>query len=151
MCSKYVKNEKGWFVCPSCNVVKQKQNTMYYHMKKHEGKLPYECNICKKDFIQKTSLELHMLSKHKDKNVKKIDSFRCPFEGCEFEALTKANRRIHCLRKHFKNEIIQILEENNTCGCCKNSFLSNTSFYYHALDCIKCDSLEKQKIINLIS
>jgi hypothetical protein len=151
MSSKYIKNEQGWFVCPSCNVVKQNQNTMYYHMKKHEGKLPYECNICKKDFIQKTSLELHMLSKHKDKNTKKSETFKCPFDNCEFEALTKANRRIHCLRKHFKDEISNILEENSTCSACKGSFLSNTSFYYHALGCIRVNSTEKQKLIELIN
>lgn len=151
MSSKYIKNEQGWFVCPSCNVVKQNQNTMYYHMKKHEGKLPYECSICNKDFIQKTSLELHMLSKHKDKNVKKVDTFKCPFEGCDFEALTKANRRIHCLRKHYKNEITNILDENNTCTACKGSFLSNTAFYYHALTCIRTTCIEKQKMLELIA
>ena len=120
-------------------------------MKKHEGKLPYECNICKKDFIQKTSLELHMLSKHKDKNTKKSETFKCPFDNCEFEALTKANRRIHCLRKHFKDEISNILEENSTCSACKGSFLSNTAFYYHALGCIRVNSTEKQKLIELIN
>ena len=151
MSSKYIKNEQGWFVCPSCNVVKQNQNTMYYHMKKHEGKLPYECNICNKDFIQKTSLELHMLSKHKDKNVKKIDTFKCPIEGCDFEALTKANRRIHCLRKHYKDEITDILDENNTCSSCKVSFLSNTSFYYHAIGCIRTTCPDKQKMLELIA
>ena len=151
MCSKYIKNEQGWFVCPSCNVVKQNQNTMYYHMKKHEGKLPFECSICKKDFIQKASLELHMLSKHKDKNVEKVDTFQCPFEGCEFKALTKANRRIHCLRKHFKNEITDIMEENNTCSTCKSSFLSNTAFYYHALGCIRVNEHAKQELIKSIT
>ena len=151
MSSKYIKNEQGWFVCPSCNVVKQNQNTMYYHMKKHEGKLPYECNICNKDFIQKTSLELHMISKHKDKNEKKVDTFKCPVEGCDFEALTKANRRIHCLRKHFKNEISNILDENNTCNTCKGCFLSNTAFYYHALDCIRTNTSDKQKLIEAIA
>ena len=151
MSSKYIKNEQGMFVCPSCNVVKHNQNTMYYHMKKHEGKLPFECNICKKDFIQKPSLELHMLSKHKDKNTKKADTFECVFDNCEFESLTKGNLRIHCLRKHFKDEISNIMEENNTCTTCKTSFLSNTAFYYHALGCIRVNDPAKQELVKLIS
>lgn len=151
MSSKYIRNSEGLFVCPTCNEVKAKQNTMYYHMKKHEEKLPYECNICKKEFIQKESLELHKQARHKDKNSKKVDMFKCPFKGCEFEALTKGNRRIHCLRKHFKNEIDAIIDENTSCTICKNTFPSNTAFYYHALDCISVNDTEKQKIIEIIT
>ena len=151
MSSKYIRNSEGLFVCPTCNEVKAKQNTMYYHMKKHEEKLPYECNICKKEFIQKDSLELHMLARHKDKNTKNVNMFKCPFKGCEFEALTKGNCRIHCLRKHFKDEINTIIDENNSCTNCKKSFPSNTAFYYHALDCISIDSEEKKRIIEEIT
>lgn len=147
MTSKYIKNENGSFVCPHCSIVKERQNTMYYHMKKkHEGKLPYECSICKKDFIQKTSLELHMLSKHKDdKVVPKM--FKCADPNCKFESLTKANCRIHCLRKHFKDEIYQILEENNSCSVCKESFRSGSAFYYHAANCIKTNDSSKKAIL----
>jgi hypothetical protein len=150
MSSKYIKNEQGWFVCPNCNVVKENQNTMYYHMKKHEGKLPFECDICKKDFIQKTSLELHKLSKHKDRDTNKIDTFKCCFDGCKFEAITKANRRIHCMRKHFKNETDIILDEENSCKACKTKFSSTTAFYYHAISCVRIVSPERQKILENI-
>ena len=120
MGSKYIKNDEGDFVCPSCDIVKKNQNTMYYHMKKHEGKLQFECDICKKDFIQKSSLELHKISKHT--NQPKEDMYACVFEDCESESLTKANRRIHCLRKHFKEEVAIILEkDSNACNACKNS------------------------------
>jgi len=150
MSSKYIKNEQGWFVCPNCNVVKENQNTMYYHMKKHEGKLPFECDICKKDFIQKTSLELHKLSKHKDRDTNKIDTFKCCFDGCKFEAITKANRRIHCMRKHFKNETDMILDGDNSCTSCKTHFSSTTAFYYHSINCVRIVSPERQKILEYI-
>jgi len=148
--SKYIKNEQGHFVCPNCNVVKEKQNTMYYHMLKHEGKLPYECDICKKDFLQKTSLEVHKASKHKI-STKKDNMYKCCIDNCNFEAVTKANRRIHVIRKHFKNEIDDIMDENNVCLCCKNQFHSMTAFYYHALGCIKTDDIQAQKIIESIA
>ena len=146
MCSKYIKNDNGDFVCPSCDVVKKNQNTMYYHMKKHEGKLQYECDICKKDFVQRSSLELHKISKHK--NLPKEHMFACPFDDCTFESITKANRRIHCLRKHFKDEVELILE-NNHCKTCDVQFQSPTAFYYHAADCISVSPL-KAEMLTLI-
>jgi hypothetical protein len=115
-------------------------------MKNHEGKLPYECDICKKDFIQKRSLELHKL-RHADKKVK---AFKCCVDDCKFEANTKANRRIHCMRKHFKNETDKILGDNNDCTSCKTTFSSITAFYYHAIKCVSTDTPEKQKILEEI-
>ena len=143
----YIKNEQGLFVCPNCNIVEKHQSTMHYHMKTHEGKLPYECDICKKDFMQKRSLELHKL-RHSDS--KKVKDFKCPFDGCKFEANTKANRRIHCMRKHFKNETDIILGEDNSCESCKSKFSSTTAFYYHAINCVRVNSAEKQKILESI-
>ena len=149
MSSKYIKNENGDFVCPSCEVVKKNQNTMYYHMKKHEGKLPFECDICKKDFVQKSSLELHKLSKHK--NVKDdINEYKCVFDECNFSSLTKANRRIHCLRKHFHTEVDSILGDNLSCTHCKETFQSSTAFIYHAPSCIRITDTRKQTKLNEI-
>ena len=150
MSFKYIKNDEGFFVCPNCNVVKEKQNTMYYHMLKHEGKLPYECSMCNKEFLQKTALDVHKASKHKDESKNKSEVYLCCFDNCKFSAITKANRRIHVIRKHFKDEIDTILDENNNCNCCKKEFKSATSFYYHAVDCIKTNDQAKQKIINAI-
>jgi KRAB domain-containing zinc finger protein len=137
MASKYIRNENGHFVCPNCEVVKKNQNTMYYHMKKHEGKLPFECDICKKDFVQKSSLEVHKLSKHKAAK-KEVETFKCVFDNCEFESVTKANRRIHCLRKHFHDEVSKIMDDNN-CSRCNKTFQSQTAFYYHVSSCIQID------------
>ena len=137
MTSKYIKNENGHFVCPNCEVVKKNQNTMYYHMKKHEGKLPFECDICKKDFVQKSSLELHKLSKHKG-SKKEVDTFKCVFDNCEFKSITKANRRIHCLRKHFQESVNTIMDDKN-CIRCNKLFQSQSAFYYHVSSCIQVD------------
>lgn len=146
MNSKYIKNKNGEFVCPSCSVVKKKQNTMFYHMKKHEGKLPYVCNICSKDFIQKSSLELHKLSKHK--NEKNNNEFySCPFPDCDFKSLTKANTRIHTIRKHFSEEIEDI-DDELYCLSCKKQFQSQTAFLYHAIDCIETEDESKLKLLN---
>lgn len=146
--SRYIKNDNGSYVCPNCNIVKKNQNTMYYHMKKHDGKLDFECNICAKEFLQKSALALHMSARHKTKEV--VDMYKCIVPNCEFESLTKGNRRTHCMRKHFKLETDALLEENNTCSCCKESFPSTSAFYYHSISCVKTDDIKKQSYINLI-
>ena len=146
MISKYTKNKNGEFVCPSCSDVKKNQNTMFYHMKKHEGKLPYVCNICSKDFIQKSSLELHKLSKHKSDNDCD-DFFVCPYPNCSFKSLTKANTRIHTIRKHFNDEIQEIQDELN-CLSCKKEFQSSTAFLYHAINCIESEDESKLKLLD---
>ncbi len=91
----YKKNKDGNFVCPTCGEVKEKQNTMFYHMQSHVGKLPYECNICKKSFVQKQELLLHKQRKHADEEEKKIKAvfseIKCPFDNCDFSNIRKGN------------------------------------------------------------
>jgi hypothetical protein len=152
--SKYTKNDAGDFVCQSCGIVHKNQNTMHYHMKRHEDKLDFECNICFKEFIQKRSLELHMLARHAPENAvdskESVDKYKCVVEGCSFRSLTKGNRRSHCMRKHFKEETDALLEEHNGCRVCKKEFPSSSAFYYHSINCIKTDNTEKLSIMNLV-
>jgi KRAB domain-containing zinc finger protein len=140
----YTKNEEGLFVCPHCDYKKSNQSTMHYHMKKHEEQLSHICKTCKKGFLQKQTLDLHIRSKHPE--VKPVDAkkFTCPFDGCTFTSLTKGNCIIHCLRIHFQEEIrnmMEIHDDTKTIECkeCKNEFQSSSSFYYHAKQCLPFD------------
>ncbi len=143
----YTKNENGEFVCPDCGVVKKNQNTMHYHMKKHEEDLSHICKVCKKGFLQKQTLDLHIRSKHPEtiKNPSNNEKkFKCPFDNCEFAALTKGNCIIHCLRVHFQDEINNIMakdEETKTIYCseCEKEFSSSCAFYYHCKGCMTFD------------
>jgi hypothetical protein len=134
---EYVRNEAGHFVCQFCDQIKKNQNTMHYHLKKHEGTLGYECNLCKKQFLHKNSLELHKTAKHTNERK---DSIECPTEGCEFKALTKANMMIHNMRIHNKDKCIAVLEKKegniSCCKKCKKDYSSDTAFYYHAYKCL---------------
>jgi hypothetical protein len=150
MTLKYFKNEEGLFVCPDCGVTKKNQSTMHYHIKKHQEELNYICKECKKGFLQKQTLDLHMKSKHPESL--RTDSccnkrFCCPFDNCEFSALTKGNTVIHCLRVHFAEEIKKIMNIDTTtndrksyhCNECCNDFNSSSAFMYHCKDCISFD------------
>lgn len=140
----YVRNQDGHFVCPHCNVVKQRQNSMHYHMKKHLEELDHVCRSCNKGFLQKQTLDLHIRSKHPELLVEEKPSttYTCPFDQCSFTAMTKGNCIIHCLRIHFQDEIKDIMKANTedkttTCRTCNVTFQSSSAFYYHCKSCIK--------------
>jgi len=146
----YIKNEDDHFVCPTCAVVKKNQNTMFYHMKKHEEQLTHICKACKKGFLQKQTLDLHIRSKHPEllkDNGSNEKKFKCPFDDCEFSALTKGNCVIHCLRVHFQDEISEMMVKDNetkiiTCNECDKEFTNSCAFYYHCKGCITFDKTD---------
>lgn len=142
---KYTRNEDGEFVCPTCGVTKKNQNTMHYHMKKHEGSMPFSCRYCKKEFLQKQTLDMHIRSKHPDAGSTSSESetteYECPFDGCKFSSMTKGNLRTHCLRTHFHEEAEDLLLQDEEtkeiqCTACEHVFQSKGAFYYHCLKCI---------------
>ena len=76
----YTKNEHGQFICPDCGAIKNRQNSMHYHMKKHQEELNHICKCCKKGFLQKQTLDLHIRSKHPEmvKDDQQTKKFKCP-------------------------------------------------------------------------
>lgn len=156
---KYIKDDDGNFVCPhpGCGFTKQNQSTLHYHMKKHEEQLDYICKTCKKQFLQKQTLDLHIRSKHpeiiKDEILQSEKKFKCPFDNCNFTTLTKGNCIIHCLRVHFQDEINNIMIKDNEtkmiyCDKCQKEFTSSCAFYYHCKNCISFDN-KNEKIRKL--
>jgi hypothetical protein len=149
----YIKNEEGQFVCPTCNVIKKNQSTMHYHMKKHAKTLTHVCKSCKKGFLQKQTLDLHIRSKHPE--LKEYEKkYSCTYDNCEFTAITKGNCVIHYLRVHFQEEIDSIMSKDDkiiTCTNCDNEFNSSCAFYYHCKGCIDFVKDEKyNKFKNLL-
>jgi hypothetical protein len=138
----YTKNEEGEYICPTCDFTTTKQNTMHYHLKKHNNALNYKCNKCDKAFMQKQALTLHIEAKHSDTPEEK-KKFACSFNECEFKALTKANCIIHCMRMHYQEECNAISEvyDDKKIGCteCNKTYASASAFYYHAKGCLKLD------------
>jgi len=133
----YQKNALGEYVCGQCGKTRKNQNTMHYHLKTHEGKLPFECSTCNKQFLHASTLELHKRAQHQATQDK---MFKCPVKGCEFgETLTKSNLLIHYIRKHCKEEAAKSLKLESgiyTCRHCDKELKSLTSFHYHVAQCI---------------
>jgi KRAB domain-containing zinc finger protein len=138
----YKKLDDGRYECIKCQEIKNNQSTMHYHMLAHEGKSPYKCKHCHKSFAQKSALEIHKSSKH-EKNMK----FVCPSKGCSYECSTKANCRIHYIRKHAG---LVPLTTEETCRGCQKTFKSDPAYFYHAATCHTFDVTIRQELIKII-
>jgi predicted SprT family Zn-dependent metalloprotease len=84
-----------------------------------------------------------MAARHPEVKQNPVEVYKCPFDQCEFESLTKANRRIHFLRKHCHEQVVQFQGETVVegkkmiqCGSCNETFKSGTAFHYHIGSCI---------------
>jgi len=126
----YIRNTEGLFVCPEkgCGAIKKRQNTMFYHMKKHAGARTHVCSVpgCGSSFIQKSGLDQHMAQKHST-----TVGWSCPF--CDHGCKMKVNLIIHIGRRHCASWIPPYSEEG--CNGCKKPFTSEGGYYYHALQC----------------
>jgi len=143
----YEKDASGNYVCPHCKVTKKNQNTMHYHMKKHEGHLPFVCPTCKKEFLHKQTLDLHNAARHSDKEEA---SFKCPC--CPYKTLTKANRVIHFMRKHCEAEVAKFSTAGLTCPSCKKECNCQTAFLYHiAANCIQLPEAQQLALNTLLA
>lgn len=148
----YIKNNLGEFVCPQCSITMKRQNSMHYHMKKHLEEMDHVCKTCKKGFLQKQTLDLHIRSKHPELLKEKVRKYVCPIDNCTFAALTKGNCIIHCLRVHYQEEMkeyMEVDEKAKTIDCtrCDTTFSSSCSFYYH---CKKCMNVEEDDTFEAI-
>jgi hypothetical protein len=142
----YFKNDNGDYICPICSTIREKMNTMHYHYGTHNDDYRFACNKCEYKCMQKNSLENHILTRHSGCN-EKCKQFKCVFPDCSFQSFTKGNCKIHCSRKHFKEEVDKIRNENNSCSVCNKTFKSNEAFDYHVLNCISV-SQEKKKLLD---
>lgn len=163
--SKYIKNNDGNYVCPHCNKITQKQNTMHYHIRmNHTQDLPFECKRCEEGpkFLQKSSYLHHLATIHsddlklKDEEIAAVGgtdtnryaalSFSCP--SCEHKTHTKSNILIHYARTHCKDWIPSFIKDT-ACEGCDKVFKSSSAYLYHSIGCFRDQATEDQ--LNVIS
>jgi hypothetical protein len=126
----YIKNDAGLFVCPECGETKNRSNTMYYHIKKHNGALDHVCQEpgCGKRFVHKGGLAQHVAQAHATCEPD-VD---CPC--CDHSCRTRANLLIHMARKHGEGWIPARDATGNCVGCQKH-YATDTAYFYHAVQC----------------
>ena len=148
MVYEYKKNNDGHYVCTVCAEVKINQNTMHYHMKKHEGKQSYACKSCDKKFYQKYALDDHVKLTHSKDPIVEI---KCPFTDCDLSFVKKEHCRIHIARNHLKKVLEPLIEKKkdskvHCCVPCKKDFNSYPAILYHAMDHMKDEPLYKDQL-----
>jgi hypothetical protein len=140
--TNYIRDEQGNFQCPFCEKKSEKQNTMYYHIKKnHHQDYKYICPHCPgeaRKFVQRSAYLQHLANGHPDEAAPTNNpyigvSYSCPC--CEHTAKTKANILIHYARTHCKDWIPPFTKGMN-CKSCDKQFASSTAYLYHAVQCI---------------
>ena len=125
----YERDAAGNFVCNICGVTKARQNTMHYHYRRHEDHLPYECDICHKEFLQASVLALHKAARHGGGAAAETSGgVACP--ACEFRTLTKANCIIHYVRRHCA-DCLSGPAPSLVCPGCAKVCKSRTALLYH--------------------
>jgi hypothetical protein len=165
MTISYVKNDDGHFVCQhkGCGQVFEKQNTMYYHVKRHaadeQKTFAYECTDCGKGFIQKSAYLHHMAALHPTivdvaldekttmKNPYIGQEYKCPC--CDNVTRTKANALVHYARLHAKDWIPSYNKEKG-CVSCDKKFGSIAAYLYHCTGCVPATRKHKNLIAQLI-
>ena len=134
---EYKKDEHGHYLCGVCGETREKQNTMFYHLQKHEGKMSHTCGECKKQFYQKYALNNHMKLHHS--TDPKNEGMKCPFNNCESKFQKKEHCRVHIARNHVRETIEKWIDKKegskiHTCNQCKNDFNSYPAILYHVME-----------------
>lgn len=150
MVFQYQKNEEGLYLCGICGETRKNQNTMHYHLQKHEGTMQHACPNCEKRFYQKYALDDHIKLRH---STKPITTMQCPFDGCIESFQKKEYCRVHIARNHLKSKIDPLIQKKkdskiHNCTQCKREFNSYPAILYHVMDHMKdtTDPILKSKL-----
>jgi hypothetical protein len=135
----YERDHAGNYICPYCNIVKKKCNTMSEHVRqKHSSEYGrktdmYVCKYenCNMSFAVRPGLVQHIANRHSEKYIK------CPSPNCEHDGARNDSAIVsHYVRNHMDYKNMSTKEKNgmSTCNNCGVS-CKTTSMTYHLGRC----------------
>jgi hypothetical protein len=135
----YERDHAGNYICPYCNIVKKKCNTMSEHVRqKHSSEYGrktdmYVCKYenCNMSFAVRPGLVQHIANRHSEKYIK------CPSPNCEHNGARNDSAIVsHYVRNHMDYKNMSTKEKNgmSTCNNCGVS-CKTTSMTYHLGRC----------------
>lgn len=107
--------------CKNCNrYVKCSENPLEKHMEECQGRIPFKCPECSKEFQYESSLKCHVVSHYPDQPK----LFSCT--QCDYKSNYKAN-----LKKHIRHIHEQRGERNVKCTECDKLFYTEDNMKRH--------------------
>ena len=144
----YERDHAGNYICPYCNIVKKKCNTMSEHVRqKHSSEYGrktdmYVCKYenCNMSFAVRPGLVQHIANRHSEKYIK------CPSPNCEYDGARNDSAIVsHYVRNHMDYKNMSTKEKNSmsTCNNCGVS-CKTTSMTYHMGRCYSASPFYKK-------
>ena len=144
----YSRDPDGNYICPYCNIVKKKCNTMSEHVRqKHSSEYGrktdmYVCKYenCNMSFAVRPGLVQHIANRHSEKYIK------CPSPNCEYDGARNDSAIVsHYVRNHMDYKNMSTKEKNSmsTCNNCGVS-CKTTSMTYHLGRCYSASPFYKK-------
>jgi len=144
----YERDHAGNYICPYCNILKKKCNTMSEHVRqKHSSEYGrktdmYVCKYenCNMSFAVRPGLVQHIANRHSEKYIK------CPSPNCKYDGARNDSAIVsHYVRNHMDYKNMSTKEKNgiSTCNNCGVS-CKTTSMTYHMGRCYAASPFYKK-------
>lgn len=120
-CALEHKDRSDCKFCKNCNrYVKCSETPLEKHMEECQGRIPFKCPECSKEFQYESSLKCHVVSHYPNKPK----LFSC--DQCDYKSNYKAN-----LKKHIRHIHEQRGERNIKCLECEKMFFTEDNMRRH--------------------
>ncbi|XP_045166647.2 titin homolog [Mercenaria mercenaria] len=120
-CAQEHKDRSDCKFCKNCNrYVKCSEIPLEKHMEECQGRIPFKCPECSKEFQYESSLKCHVVSHYPDQPK----LFSC--DQCDYKSNYKAN-----LKKHIRHIHEQRGERNVKCTECDKLFYTEDNMKRH--------------------
>jgi uncharacterized Zn-finger protein len=78
--------------CDICNKTYKTKESLYDHLKVHQGRFDHACDLCDNAYVRKDKLIRHRLKKH---NIKEYKCTECPLEFAKLTELKQHHQEEH--------------------------------------------------------
>ena len=120
------------YSCEQCDYQTKVKFNFDRHVKGHQPKKKYPCEVCGKQFVKEARYLEHMDKMHQVRTKPKKE-FTCPIDLCEYVSDRKFNMEVHILNVHVNKK--ESKPKSTTCDLCEKKFKSPSHKNRHQKNC----------------